>query len=197
MVVDDRIRELVERGESRRAAQLLVESYGAEVFAYVTSLVKDEDVAVDAFATACENVIQSVGAFRGNGSARSWFYAVARHATYRQARAERKHRGERISALAEALQAPIRSMTAIFQRTAVKDEISKLREQLSDDERELLVLRVDRGLSWIEIATVRAGQGESEDALKREAARCRKQFERTKLHLRELAERAGLLGDGS
>ena len=85
-------------------------------------------------------------------------------------------------------------MTAAFQRTEVKDEIAKLREALSDDDRELLLLRVDRGLSFTEIASVLNGldPGQHEE-LKREAARCRKQFERIKLRLRELAIEAGLL----
>jgi hypothetical protein len=56
------------------------------------------------------------------------------------------------------------------------------------------LLRVDRGLSWLEIAAVCAGsEAADEETLKREAARCRKQFERTKERLRELAEQAGLL----
>jgi hypothetical protein len=57
------------------------------------------------------------------------------------------------------------------------------------------LLRIDRGLSWLEIAAVCLGDERESDAeeLKREAARCRKQFERAKSRLRELAERAGLL----
>ncbi len=188
------VRELIERGDASAAAGLIVESHGIEVFGYVTSLVKDEDMASDAFAIACENVLKGVLAFRGEGSVRTWFYTIARHAAYRVVRSQRRRREERISELAPALQARVRTVTAAFQRTDVKDEIAKLRESLSDEERELLLLRVDRGLSFTEIASVLTGlNADQDEELKREAARCRKQFERTKLRLRELATEAGLL----
>ena len=59
-------------------------------------------------------------------------------------------------------------------------------------QRELLLLRVDRQLSWTEIASIQQASSDAE-TIKREAARCRKQFERTKEKLRTLAEAAGLL----
>jgi RNA polymerase sigma-70 factor, ECF subfamily len=194
MSEDNPVRELIERGDANAAAQFIVENYGMEVFGYVTSLLKDEDVASDAFSMACENVLKAVLTFRGESSVRTWFYTIARHAAYRVVRTQRRRREDRISALAPALQAPVRTATAAFQRTEVKDEFAKLREALSDEDRELLLLRVDRRLSFTEIASVLNGlaPGQHEE-LKREAARCRKQFERIKLRLRELAIEAGLL----
>jgi RNA polymerase sigma-70 factor (ECF subfamily) len=193
---DGRVRDLIRQGDAIGATQLVIERYGAEIFGYVTSLLKDEDVASDAFARACENVYKGVLSFRGDSSIRTWLYVVARHAAHREARSQRQHRAARLSGVASALQAPIRTATAAFKRTDVKSEIAKLREALTGEERELLLLRVDRGMSWAEIAAVCAGPEVTDDeALKREAARCRKQFERTKVRLRELAEQAGLLRD--
>ena len=192
---DDRVRELVQKGDAIGATQLVIERYGAEIFGYVASLLKDEDLASDAFARACENVYKGMLSFRGESSVRTWFYVIARNAAHRETRGKRR-RIERLSGVASALQAPIRTATAAFKRTGVKSEVAKLRDSLTDEERELLLLRVDRDLSWLEIAAVRSGsEASDEEALKREAARCRKQFERTKMRLRELAEQAGLLGD--
>ena len=57
----------------------------------------------------------------------------------------------------------------------------RVRDQLDDLERALLVLRIDRGLFWIEIAEVLAEDG----AAVGEAA-LRKRFERLKTKLRQL-----------
>jgi RNA polymerase sigma-70 factor (ECF subfamily) len=194
---DGRVKELIQQGDATAATQLLVERYGAEIFGYVTSLLKDEDLASDAFATACENVYKAILSFRGESSVRTWLYVVARNAAHRQTRGKRQRHVDRLSDVASVLQAPIRTATAAFRRTEVKSEISKLRDSLTEEERELLLLRVDRGLSWLEIAAVCSGSEQTdEETLKREAARCRKQFERTKERLRELAEQAGLLDKG-
>ena len=196
MADEYRVRELIDRGDASAAARFIVESHGIEIFGYVATLLKDEDVASDAFAMACENVLKGVLAFRGEGSVRTWFYTIARHAAYRVVRTQRRRREERISEIAPALQAAVGTATATFQRTEVKDRIAQLRESLSDEERELLLLRVDRGLSWTEIAVVLTGLDANQDEeLKREAARCRKQFERAKQSLRQLATGAGLLRD--
>jgi RNA polymerase sigma-70 factor (ECF subfamily) len=186
---------LVERGDARGATKIIIESYGVEVFGYVTSLLKDEDLASDAFSAACENVLKSVNGFRGQSSVRTWFYTIARHAAFREARQQRRRRGDPISMLEGDLAAPIRTATAAFRRTEVKDKVAQLRESLSAEERELLLLRIDRTLSWNEIAAVCLGVEEAPDEaqLKLEAARCRKQFERAKTKLRKLAEREGLL----
>lgn len=192
-MIDDDVAALVAAGDARGATKLVIESFGAEVFGYVVSIIKDEDWAGDAFGTACESVFTGIASFRGQSSVRTWFYTIARHAAYRETRKRRRSRGESVSRIEAELEAPIRTATAAFRRTDVKDGIAKLRESLSEDERELLLLRVDRGLSWNEIATVYLGDEGGEEALKLTAARCRKQFERTKLKLRKLAEREGLL----
>jgi RNA polymerase sigma-70 factor (ECF subfamily) len=192
---DLEVRALLEKGDSHGAARLIVVRYGSEVFGYVLSLLKDEDLASDAFAAACENVLKAVAGFRGQSSVRTWFYAVARHAAYREAREQRRRRGERLSLLEPELTAHVRTATAAFRRTDVKDKVAQLRESLSPEERELLLLRIDRALSWNEIAAVCLGTEEEagDEQLKLEAARCRKQFERAKTKLRQLAEREGLL----
>ncbi len=52
----------------------------------------------------------------------------------------------------------------------------------------MLILRIDRGLSWQAIARVLGG----DDDVPRRAAALRKRFERVKLQLARLAEEAGI-----
>lgn len=69
-----------------------------------------------------------------------------------------------------------------------------LRNSLSTDDRTLLVLRVDRGVDWNELAEVWAeGKNLDETARARLSATLRKRFERVKQQLRARAKKEGLL----
>ena len=88
----------------------------------------------------------------------------------------------------------MRSQTEPWLRTDVKDRLRQLRDSLDPDDRLILVLRLDRGLSWNEVAVVTLGEEKaSAEALRRESARLRKRFQDLKDELRGRAERAGLL----
>ena len=130
-VIDEQVRGLIQSGDAAGATQLVVETYGSEVFGYLMTLVRDEALASDAFAATCEDFLKAVLRFRSESSVRTWLYTLARHAAYRESRGERKRRGQRISGLVDALQAPLRTATEAFRRTEVKDELSKLRDALS------------------------------------------------------------------
>jgi RNA polymerase sigma-70 factor (ECF subfamily) len=88
-----------------------------------------------------------------------------------------------------------RSPTQAHQRTETKDRVRALRQQLSIEDQTLLLLHVDRGLSWRDLAIVMHEDGEQleGEALTREASRLRKRFERLKSELRELAVAEGLI----
>ena len=99
-------------------------------------------------------------------------------------------RAGRLSELVER----VRSATQIHQRTEVKDRVRALREQLDPDDQMLLILRVDRGMAWRDLAIAMAGDADLDDtAIDREAARLRKAFERVKTELKAMAEKEGLL----
>ena len=72
----------------------------------------------------------------------------------------------------------------------------ELRESLEPEDRTLLILRVDRKLSWNEVARILAGEKEPSSAdLKRSAGRLRKRFQSVKDQLRERAQSSGLLDE--
>jgi RNA polymerase sigma-70 factor (ECF subfamily) len=89
----------------------------------------------------------------------------------------------------------IRTETLASARTESKSLIARLRERLPPDDQMLLVLRVNRRLSWPEIAMVMLHDGETvEDAvLAKEAARLRQRYQAAKEKLRRMAEKEGLL----
>jgi RNA polymerase sigma-70 factor, ECF subfamily len=97
------------------------------------------------------------------------------------------------------LAARLRTETLSVLRTANRTALERLRDELPEEDRELLVLRVDRELGWREIAIVLAESGNRADrigdeaALTREAARLRKRFQLVTERLRALARERKLL----
>lgn len=188
------ILQRLDAGDERAAAAGLIELYGAEVFGYLCSLTKDQDEADEAFAQASEQLLSGIAKFRRESSLRTWFYAIARYAALHELKRAARRRADRISMLQDELAAAVRTATVEYRKTHVKDQIAELRASLSSDERDLLALRVDRQLSWEEIAQICCEPDAAAPAdLKKAAQRYRKQFERTKEKLRELARAAGLI----
>jgi DNA-directed RNA polymerase specialized sigma24 family protein len=84
----------------------------------------------------------------------------------------------------------VRTNTLDYLRTETKSELTRLRDSLEPEDRELLVLRVSREMSWREVAEVLSSEAEpSAAALERDAARLRKRFERIKQTLAEKLRR--------
>ena len=89
----------------------------------------------------------------------------------------------------------VRTQTVEFLRTEKRTRLQALRDALPEEDRMLLVLRVDRQLAWNELARIlgEGGEGLDAQALGREAARLRKRFQLVKDRLRELAKKEGLI----
>jgi len=185
-------------GDFRAATERAVHGYGPELMSFFLALLKDEDAASDVFSDFCEHVWEGIRTFRGESSFRTWLYAIARHVHghYVQEGYRRKRRALSDFPGLERIEADVRTRTLTFLRTETKTAIQRLRDTLSPDEQMLLILRLDRGLSWTEIAEVllRTEEPRTEAALKRASQSCRKRFERTKEKLRAMARREGLLG---
>lgn len=187
------IREAFDRGDLSAAATRTVEGYGPEVLGYLFATVRDER-ADEVFAQACEDLWRGLPDFGWRCSMRTFFYAIARHAMARLLRspAERRDRRVSVGALDGAVE-HARTETAPWRQTAVKDRFTALREELQEDDRSLLVLRVDRRLPWEEIARVFTGVDADDDALRRESARLRKRFQLVRERLRRRAVEEGLV----
>lgn len=182
------------------AATRLVRGYGPELLSYLMAVLRDDQEASEAFAIFCEEMWKSLPKFRRDSSVRTWSYALIRHAMHRILRSPHR-KSERAIPLSQApavFQAAeqVRTTTLVFLRTEVKDRMAKLREKLSEEEQTLLILRVNRGMSWLEIGKIMAPEADTElepPELKKWAAKLRKRFQRAKDQLRELAEQEGLL----
>jgi RNA polymerase sigma-70 factor (ECF subfamily) len=192
------IREACDARDFERAATLAVEHYGAELLGFLTAQMRDADAACEVFQQWSEAFWRSLPSFEWRCSVRTWAYTLARRSAGHHRKRERRHAGDapltHLSRLSDAVER-VRTATVAFQRTDVKDRFQELREQLPEEDQTVLILRVDRGLSWLELAQIMLG-GEtpsSDEQLKTEAARLRKRFQHAKDRLRKLAQEAGLL----
>jgi RNA polymerase sigma-70 factor (ECF subfamily) len=185
------IRALCQAGSHGEATTAALRRYGVELLGFLRAVAGDHDLAAEAFAEMGEDVWKGLPRFRWESSLRSWMYALARNALA-QLRRDPRRRVERNLPLSIApeMAALVRTVTRDIQRTEVKDEFRVLREQLDPEEHELLLLRLDRGLNWKDIAQILGGEGE----LDARAAALRKRFERAKQRLKKLAIEHGLIG---
>lgn len=194
------VRALCEKGDYGGAATLALRGYGPEVFGFLVAVHRNEADAGDVFSDLAEALWRSLPAFAWESSLRTWLYAVARNVTRTRRRdaARRERRGPRAgeSALDGVAQA-VRTETLAFLRTEKKTRLQALRDALPEEDRMLLVLRVDRKLAWNDLARVlheSEGDAPLDDAtVAKEAARLRKRFQLVKDRLRELAKKEGLI----
>jgi len=195
---EPKIREAHTAGQLEAAASTALEAYGDEILSFLFARLRNPGDAQEAFSMFAEDLWVGLPNFVWRCSMRTWAYTLARNAATRYATAPQRRAARnvvlsdagRLSELVERM----RSATQTHQQTAVKDRFRALREQLEPEDQMLLVLRVDRGLAWRDLAMTMAGDVElGEETLEREATRLRKAFERVKRELKRLAERDGLL----
>jgi RNA polymerase sigma-70 factor, ECF subfamily len=173
-------------GDFRLATTLVVRGYGGEILGFLGAVTRDVAVAEDVFSRFCEDVWRGLPAFRWESSLRTWCYLLARHARIRHFKRAKLPVVEVDDEL-DNLVAAVRTETASYLRSEVRDALHEARAQLDADDQTLLILRVNRTLSWQEIARVMIEQDEVVDdaVLVRKAAALRKRFERIKQTIRE------------
>jgi RNA polymerase sigma-70 factor, ECF subfamily len=162
-------------------------AHGPEIYGWLLASLANPTEANDAYSLFGEDLWRSLPRYRGQCSIRTWCYMLARAAVVRVI----ELRGRRSAPLSEAsescLVAQPREPTLPHLCTDVKQGVRALRTQLEPDDQTLLVLRVDKNLSWHDIAIVMRGADASDADHARFAAALRKRFERVKARLRELA----------
>jgi RNA polymerase sigma-70 factor (ECF subfamily) len=195
---ESQMRSAFEAGDHRAVATLMVKHYGAEIQNFLGSRLRSATDADEAFSMFVEDLWTGLPGFAWRCSARGWAYALARNASNRlqSSPLRRKERNLTLSerASVSALIAQARSATQIHLRSEAKERIRGIRDRLDPDDQMLLILRIDKAMSFRELALV-MHDGQLEDKrVDEEATRLRKRFERLKGQIREMARAEGLLG---
>lgn len=187
------IRSCCESAKWGDAASAALGGYGGELLGFLVALTRDESEAGEAFSTFSEDMWSSLPRFEWQSSFRTWAYTLARHAASRQRRATRRRRSVPLSdAHVAGLVEELRSRTADYLRTESKERFAAVRAKLEPEDQTLLILRVNRGFSYREIAQVLADPDVAiaGDELVRRAAGLRKRMERLKVEIKELLRAA-------
>jgi RNA polymerase sigma-70 factor (ECF subfamily) len=181
------------------AVTVTLRGYGPEVLGFLMGVHAQEIDANDAFAELAEIVWRKLPSFDWQSSLRTWVYGIARNVsrTLRRNAGRRRGREGLVSGSAlEAVAERVRTETLTFLRTHKRSRLEALRDSLPEEDRALIILRIDRKLEWNDIARVLAeteGDAPLDDAtLRRESARLRKRYQTVKDQLRETAKREGL-----
>jgi RNA polymerase sigma-70 factor, ECF subfamily len=193
------IRSRCEAGDVDGATSIALSGYGREIFELLLSLHRDEAEASDVFSTFSQGVWRGLSRFSWRSSFRTWAYVIAKRASRRHLDDARRRRARQSPFADDSLLADIeqrvRTETLSFLRTERRTRLLEIRDGLPPEDREFLMLRVDRELAWNDLAQIlHIGDADLEgEALKREAARLRKRFQLLKEKIYELARREGLV----
>ncbi len=196
---EEQIRAVHAARDFSRAASLALEQYGDEIFGLLVTCLGNSSDAEEVFSIFCEDFWHGLPGFKWHCTIRTWLYVVARNAGRRYLKSPHRYaeRNVPLSQIPEmkAITQKIYGSTAVHLQTHSKDSLRQLRDQLSVADRMLLILRVDRGLSWHDMVMVMADRDQPDAPLDttRAERRLRKRFERIKAKLRKLAEQQGLI----
>lgn len=175
--LEARIRAACDARRWDEAATIAIGGYGQELASYLHAVLRNAADADDVFGELSLALWKGLPEFRWSSTFRTYAYAIARHAWLRKVRdPARKREGVPLSSpVVEGVVAKVRTETAAYLKTEVKDKVAALRATLDPDDQSLLVLRVDRKLAWNDIAQI---MDASPPAL-------RKRFERLKAEIRK------------
>jgi RNA polymerase sigma-70 factor (ECF subfamily) len=185
---EDQVKQLLAAGDHRGAATLALREYGPKILGYLQVMLRDEADAADAFSVFAEHLWRGLETWRGEASLRTWAYKLAWNAALNlRDEAWRRHGRPFRTSEASQLADEIRTKTVVKVERQ-RAHLATLRAELTDEEQTLLVLRIDQGLPWEEIAEVLAtAEGRPETSM------LRKRFERLKERLSKLARDRGLV----
>jgi RNA polymerase sigma-70 factor (ECF subfamily) len=192
MDVEAELARLRAEGNLKDVATVAIESYGPDVLGFLAAMLRSQVDASDAFAQACENLWRALPRFEGRSSVKTWFYTVARNTALRMRSNAFDNRRVPLSEISEIADR-IRGRSEL--QAQATSALTEIRDELPEDDRTLLVLRVDREMSWNDVARVLGEADESDEDLARAAARLRQRFQVIKKTIRDRARERGLLAE--
>jgi RNA polymerase sigma-70 factor (ECF subfamily) len=197
---ESKLRETWERGDYQVAATLALEAYAPEIMGFLVERLRGEDDASEVFSQFALDFWRGLPRFEWRSSLRVWAYALARNAANRHVRGPRRRHEQSLTSTNSAgveVAERLRSETLLHLRSSAKARVRRLREALSCDDQLLLTLRVDKQMTWPEIALVleESSEGSDRASVTAAAARVRQRFQKVKARLRTLARADGILGE--
>lgn len=182
-----RVLASLDAGALADAATSIVNGYGPGILGYLGAMLRDDQAARDAFSEFGEQLWRALPSFERRSSVKTWAYAIAYRCALRGRRARARNRARPFrTGECSLLMASVESLGSSYSRSAQERRLDTLRQSLDEVDQTLLTLRLDREMSWEEIASVLGSEVDAAPAL-------RKRFQRLKERLRRLAREQGLM----
>jgi RNA polymerase sigma-70 factor (ECF subfamily) len=166
---EQRIREALERQDWDGALSALMDAYGQRVYRYCLHMMRDAQLAEDALQETFVRAHQSLHAFRGGSSLRTWIHAIAHNRCLDALKAERR-RHQRIESTDDPPEYPDTAPGPEFQLAATEMAATLRRclDRLSTPVKAAVLARHQEGLTYLEMSAV---LGARPAALERKVAR--------------------------
>jgi RNA polymerase sigma-70 factor, ECF subfamily len=149
--VEQQLSVLLLEQDWNAAIALAQQSFGAEIYGYLRAVLQDEALAEDALQAFRLALVRGIRTFQRRCEFRVWAYIVAKHEALRVRKSRSTVRSLDSTDLARLRAA---SSTRDWDKSVNVRKMDCVRSRLTESERELLVLRVDRNMSWAAIASI-------------------------------------------
>jgi RNA polymerase sigma-70 factor (ECF subfamily) len=152
------VRACLAAADHGRASDLALDAYGPELFGFLVAVLADKDASSKVYVDVSQRIRSELPDFRWTCALRTWAYWVARRELDDRRRRRRRDPSN--------LGPPCDPVVTESRRPT---GASLLRNRLREDDREILILRVDRRLDWSELAVTSLGERASPHHLACEA----------------------------
>lgn len=142
-----------QNGDTAAFEQLVCE-YEKRVYNLALKMSRNPEDALDLSQDIFIRIYKSLPLFKGDSSFSTWVYSIASNACIDYTRRERRKSRLEFLPLDEAIPPPdFRYQPELeYEKTALRESISRALDELSPEHREIIVLRELNGLSYDEIA---------------------------------------------
>jgi RNA polymerase sigma-70 factor (ECF subfamily) len=182
-------------GEHKRAIELTVRLWGPTIASHLHGIIDNRADAEEAFSEWAESLLTAIPGFEWQSSLKTYLFAVAYYARcnmLRRRQKQRRREGAVPTSQVSAIAAEVWFVTVRDVPAEVLARVNALRQHLTPDERSILLLRVDQGLSWDDVARVLPPEVRGEGTESEINARLRTRFKRLVKRLDQFAKDQGL-----
>jgi RNA polymerase sigma-70 factor (ECF subfamily) len=181
---EEQLQLLCEQGDFEEATKQAIRTFGPEIFGWLCSITKQRSISEDVCQQFCIELWRGLPSFRWEGSLRVWSYRVAWRELIRAQQSQKRRKEEHLpTSQFLLLKQEVSSIHENINAKQVKSRLVELRQELPEELQSLLVLRIEREISFAEIAGILEMTEES----------ARQKFKRAKDKLKEMAQKEGLI----
>jgi len=166
---------------------VVAQAYGAELFGFLIGVLDERRAAREVYTAVLERLPEEAARFAAVCSARTLAYTLARRELGRRRDGDFVKRASRTT---DECSSSTPQAGSPYRSRSQANLITSIRSRLAPRDLEMLILRIDRQMTWRDLAMTSIGPG-STSKLEAEAKRLRARFRRLSEHIERSAKRRG------